>query len=78
MRRVNAKLGSFNVHGLMHDGVKPMIVRSLTDANSDLLKLDIELKPADKSCDKRVNLSARATEIVYDAVRAVSLLLVCS
>lgn len=61
-------MGSFGIHGLMHDGVKPMIVRSLTQSGADLLDLEFELKPRDGSCDQRVTLSARPTEIVYDAV----------
>jgi len=61
-------MGSFSIQGLAHDNLKPMIVRSLTQGGRDLLDLDFELKPADGSCDQRIKLTARPTEIVYDAV----------
>lgn len=65
---VKARMGSFGIQGLAHDAIKPMIVRSLAQANTDLLELEFELKPPNKSCDQRVSITARATEIVYDAV----------
>ena len=66
-------MGSFGIHGLVHDSIKPMIVRSLTQGGADLLDVEFELKPRDGSCDQRVKLSARPTEIVYDAVSISSL-----
>ncbi|XP_067941641.1 intermembrane lipid transfer protein VPS13A-like [Watersipora subatra] len=65
---VKAKMGSFGIQGLAHDSIKPMIVKSLTQEGTDLLDLEFELKPPDKSCDQRICLTARATEIVYDAM----------
>lgn len=76
--RVAAKMGSFNIDGLMHDAVNPMIVKSLTDSSSDLLDLEFELKPLDKSCDQSVRLIARPTEIVYDAVSVFTQHVTCS
>jgi len=61
-------MSSFNVYGLVHDSIKPIIVKSLIQENSYLLSVDFELKPDNKSCDQRVLLSTQAIEIVYDAV----------
>ncbi|KAF7694965.1 vacuolar protein sorting-associated protein 13A isoform X1 [Silurus meridionalis] len=68
--KITAQLSSFEVTGVLRDGVSPTLLspRRVVEEDKPLLSLMFETNPLDAKADQRLHVESQPLEIIYDAM----------